>query len=516
MLHRMQALIDEYKMSIIQSEAEVRSKLIVPLLDILGYPSYLRAEEFPVYGHEGRKALPAKNADYILFSDREFAFHRGNSKPHIEWIQKHSLLIVEAKKPGGMPEILGQPQYYTTWTRAVAYLITDGINIKGYYYNNINTDFQVIDCSVADLPLHDEICVLSYSNILQIKQEGGLSADTLSTIQSSYIDIVDNEPDTASPRLVDANTIKYVTENDVKDFPEHSLSYMRYALGRNSIGLSNLQLITRFINTTDSYLQNEMRYDIPEYMFDFPRNTYKSRLYINNIVLPIEIGEVSEFYWDDYERFYYESRYLRIDVLFCKDELQQFELGFQVLDDRVASRLDAFKKVDKLLLAETLRISLDDNDHREFTLPTANPKKMWTSKEHVLHMSSFWQSGLEQMKAIEEFYEIEFKLHRVEGEENLNELYDAISFVYDGIVLNENCQISLPATIFDEDINIIEPIILEEKDQLPLCPRYIHDVCFVPYQSWLIPGTIPFQKTQTDGIVKIPGCCRYKIVDAVG
>lgn len=174
MLHRMQDLIDEYKMSIIQSEAEVRSKLIVPLLDILGYPSYLRAEEFPVYGHESRKALPAKNADYILFSDREFAFHRGNSKPHIEWVQKHSLLIVEAKKPREMPEILGQPQYYTSWTRAVAYLITDGINIKGYYYNNINADFQVIDCSVADLPLHDEICALSYSNIFQIKQRGGL------------------------------------------------------------------------------------------------------------------------------------------------------------------------------------------------------------------------------------------------------------------------------------------------------------------------------------------------------
>ena len=515
MLHRIQDLIDEYKMSKIQSEAEVRSKLIVPLLDILGYPSYLRAEEFPVYGHEGRKPLPAKSADYILFAERDFADHRKKSKENIDWVHKHSLFVVEAKKPEEMPDSLGQPQFYTTWTRAVAYLATDGVTIKGYYHNNINADFQVIDCSVADLALHGEICALSYSNILQIKQRGALSADTLSTLQNGYIDIVDNASGAGSLRLVDANTIRFVTEDEVRDFPAHSLNYMRYALGRNSVGLSNLQLMTRFLNTTDAYLQNKMRYDIPPYMFDLPRNTHKSYLYVDNIIFPIETGDVTEFYWNDYERFYYESKYLRIDILFCKSKLQQFEVGFQVLDDRVSNRLDAFEKVHKLLLAKTLRISLDD-DHREITLPTANPEKMWTSKAHVLHMCSFWQEGLEQMKTIEEFYEIEFKLRLVEGKENLNKLYEAISFVYDGIVLNENCHISLPVTISDEDITIIEPVILEEKDQLPLCPRYIHDICFVPYQSWLIPGTIPFQKAQSDGIVRVPGCCRYKIVDAVG
>jgi len=69
---QIQNLINEYKESMIQSEAEVRSKLIVPLLGILGYPSYLRAEEFPVYGFEGRKRLATKNADFLLFSDKSF------------------------------------------------------------------------------------------------------------------------------------------------------------------------------------------------------------------------------------------------------------------------------------------------------------------------------------------------------------------------------------------------------------------------------------------------------------
>lgn len=59
------------RLSSIQSEAEVRLKLIVPLLELLKYPSYWRTEEFSVYGVEGGKKLPAKNVDYILLSDNQ-------------------------------------------------------------------------------------------------------------------------------------------------------------------------------------------------------------------------------------------------------------------------------------------------------------------------------------------------------------------------------------------------------------------------------------------------------------
>lgn len=97
------AVIDEYAKSEIQSEAEVRSKLVVPLLCALGYPSELRAEEFPVYGFGGRKKLPAKSADFLLFSDKEFGAHRNDTQKDKDWVQSHSLLIVEAKKPGEMP-----------------------------------------------------------------------------------------------------------------------------------------------------------------------------------------------------------------------------------------------------------------------------------------------------------------------------------------------------------------------------------------------------------------------------
>jgi len=102
---------------IIQSEAEVRSKFIVPLLDFLEYPSELRVEEYPVYGFEGGKKLPTKNADFIMFSNKDFGIHRTFTQKNIDWVHDHSLLIVEAEKPKEMLPVLGQPVYYTIWTK---------------------------------------------------------------------------------------------------------------------------------------------------------------------------------------------------------------------------------------------------------------------------------------------------------------------------------------------------------------------------------------------------------------
>jgi len=62
------AVIDEYAKSEIQSEAEVRSKLVVPLLCALGYPSELRAEEFT--GLVDAKNYPQKALIFYYFQIR--------------------------------------------------------------------------------------------------------------------------------------------------------------------------------------------------------------------------------------------------------------------------------------------------------------------------------------------------------------------------------------------------------------------------------------------------------------
>ena len=167
-----QAIITKYRESKIQSEAEVRSKLIVPLLEVLGYASKYRAEEFPVYGYGGRERLSAKNADFLLFDNEEFADHRANTKLNIEWVREHSLLVVEAKKPGKIPEELGQAQYYTMWTRAVAYIETDGEEVFGYYYNPVANDYKVLQASVDELSASEVLEHFTYESVSRTKEKG--------------------------------------------------------------------------------------------------------------------------------------------------------------------------------------------------------------------------------------------------------------------------------------------------------------------------------------------------------
>ena len=169
---RLELIIREYGKSKIQSEQEVRSKLIVPLLELLEYPSELRAEEFPVYGFEGKRKLPLKFADFLLFSDAKFSMHKSYSQENLEWVQDHSLLVVEAKKPGKLPQILGQPLYYTIWSKAVAYLVIDGEYIRGYCYNKIASDRKIIDCKISELLKNDDIWAFSYHKILYVKNCG--------------------------------------------------------------------------------------------------------------------------------------------------------------------------------------------------------------------------------------------------------------------------------------------------------------------------------------------------------
>lgn len=62
---------------------------------------------------------------------------------------------------------------------------------------------------------------------------------------------------------------------------------------------------------------------------------------------------------------------------------------------------------------------------------------MWKSKQHVKTMFEFWLSGMKKLKAIEEYYEIEFELQIVYDPDELDALYEAIDFVYDGMMLRK-------------------------------------------------------------------------------
>ena len=155
-------IINKFQLSHVQSEAEVSSKLIVPIIEWLGYPSEFRAEQFPVYGNAGGERLRAKPADFLLFDSIEFDKHKTSRPNHVDWVKNHSLLIVEAKKPDAMPDTYGQAQFYAYWTGAVGYIYIDGKRIMGFLRGNKTADIPIIDCDISSLADNDNFLQFSF------------------------------------------------------------------------------------------------------------------------------------------------------------------------------------------------------------------------------------------------------------------------------------------------------------------------------------------------------------------
>ena len=85
--------------------------------------------------------------------------------------------------------------------------------------------------------------------------------------------------------------------------------------------------------------------------------------------------------------------------------------------------------------------------------------------------------------------------------------------MYDGMMLQENCEITLPGNLFDEDFEIEEPVLFEENKVIPLKDRVIQGFVFRPYRSAWLPSKVKFAGKGEKDIVRIPGCCEYRIVE---
>jgi hypothetical protein len=148
------ALINNILEMNIFSETEVRTKIAVPIFQLLGYPEDCRAEEFPVYGREGRMKLHAKSADIIYFSSGEFNQNRNDIKEERDWVEDHSLMVIELKRPGESIDEPGQARFYSMWARVPYYVLTNGKEIVAYRLENYYSDTLLFHYSLGELPLH--------------------------------------------------------------------------------------------------------------------------------------------------------------------------------------------------------------------------------------------------------------------------------------------------------------------------------------------------------------------------
>lgn len=132
------------------SETDVRTQVAVPLLDLLGYPKANRAEEFPIYGFEGRKPLRAKPADIVLFNSTEHGERRDREARG--WVANHALMVVELKKPKeSLDNAQGQAQFYAHWAKVPFYIMTNGKELVVYRMQGFFNDVCELYCLVEDL-----------------------------------------------------------------------------------------------------------------------------------------------------------------------------------------------------------------------------------------------------------------------------------------------------------------------------------------------------------------------------
>ena len=204
---------------------------------------------------------------------------------------------------------------------------------------------------------------------------------------------------------------------------------------------------------------------------------------------------------------------MQIAICFRKEKLICFEIGYHVLNRTVSARLACFEMINKCFAAKSLRIAVEDSDHTSILLPTGRPGKLWPEKKDISFMLGFWVSGLSKLKAIEEYYDIEFKLEPISGQDNVLKIYESVDVVYDGLMLNENCKITIPSSAFDDDVVIEEPFLCQENEPIPLQDRVIHGITFRPYRSAFLPCKISLSEIKKDDIVRLPGCCEYRVIE---
>ncbi|MBQ9814328.1 MAG: hypothetical protein IJM53_01410 [Lachnospiraceae bacterium] len=473
-------IINGFQKSKIQSEAEVRSKFVVPLIEWLGFPSEYRAEEFPVYGYNGSKPLSSKHADFLMFNSDDFATHRQHTEIDCNWVQEHSLLVVEVKKPGNIIKPLEQAQFYSAWTKSVAYIETDGIRLIGRFYNDVSKDYEVLDLDISDIQTADKILNFSFDN--------------LSNIKSNFNDFPEEmilpEEDFANLKI-----------------PKYVYSGFSDALGKNAEHLDDMQTVATFLNATNHLLQSQLRYNIPEYMFDIPRGFYRAKIYSDEMMLPSVVGNVTYYNWNVLDKYEFQSDYFICNIITVENQVAYIAYGFSVQDITVDNRIEGFNTIKKCISARNIRLSIEDSKSTLITIPIYQVP----DKNKVEESYNYWLEEMNKLKEIENYYGIKFKLFSISKDETAKTFF-CVDTVYNGICQQQNYIFNSPGNLSDEDIEIEEPTVFEKDKDLNIENQEIYGIVFQAYKSTFLPCTLEYSRYKEEDIVPVPCSIEFKLL----
>lgn len=485
-------IIDNYRKSGIQSEAEIRSKLLVPLIEALGFPAENRAEEFPVHSWSGGTKQRAKPADFLLFSDKDYANKGKATQFCINWVQDHSLLVCEAKMLNKMPDVEGQTRFYTMWTKAPAYITCDGISIRGSFFNQLTSDTEYINCAIEQLPECLELDKFSFDNLVSLKKA-----------------LLNRSNDNTALNTIASSSL---LPEDIQ-LPASTASFIRDAL-RLPANLSDHTLLSRFIQYTNTILDCEIRYDVPEYIYDIPRRVYKAELFIDGDSTPIYSGEVVHYYRNDNDLFCFQNDSFLLVVEYYKTTPIKYFINYSATQQTASERLDILISAKKVLTAKNAKLVIDTLGTKELRIRSSK-KRYHPSYSDELKLLEYWIAEMEKIKVIEETYGVHICLKQIDSD-SVESLYAAVDIVYNGIVYENNCHILSPIEAIPEDGLIIEePTLFEEinLNDATLQTQTIHNITFIPWKSFFLPNTI-LRRQATNGFVEVPLSVVFRVYNS--
>lgn len=379
----------------VQSEMEVRSGFILPLLELLGFPLECKAEEFCVYGSEGGKPIPPKPADFLLFSNEDYALHTKRTMVDIDWVHRHSLLVVEAKKPGHLPKTLEQPYYYVTWTKAVAYILTDGARIIARMTNPAGKDEEVINCLIDDLPLCQDLNLFTFGSLIERKR-ALLNYNNPTGLIISKID--------------DPMDFKIVTSSDDINLPEKMIEGMRRSCGIDE-KVSKAGVLRSFLDRTEAYLKYDIRHDIPQYMIGVPRGESVAFLYADENIAPIVEGEVIYRYANEVEIVTFKAGFVNVIFTIIEPQHVGIYVDLDEFSGLVEEREEQYEKCLRIYSAKTLSVKyFKKNKEVVVQCERENVKSKETEWKTNKNMSHFLVQYMGVLKMLQEHYKVLFNL----------------------------------------------------------------------------------------------------------
>ena len=399
-----------------------------------------------------------------------------------------------------MPDILGQPIYYTIWTRSLAYLVTDGKTIKGYYYKDCSTDIEIINIEVDELVNNNLIEYFSYNNLLTQK-------DARLKENNNIVDIIKQTSTIQQDSFVEYEPI--INDSDLDGIPDDTFNYMRQALGKNSIGLGKLELISKYLNLTNTLLANDIRYDIPEYMLEIPRKFIDVLVYSDDSIIPSFEAECTQFYRNNIDIYWIRNNYFTLWAHSTNDVIDDIKYAYSIQDDIVDSRLNKLKSINNILNSKLINIIAKNHTTKLLSLCIPKSKE----KKDIISKTKINIASLEALKTIEEYYDISFKLTYIDSRD-IKILFENIQIILDGINNSHNCTYDVPQEAFDTSIDssleVSEPVVFQEGADIKLPTITLFNVKFTPSITTVLPGKIHITKNHKKPI-SINCCCTYKL-----